>query len=99
MRPHPFDLILGVLLGILVREEPHRSRRWVARGRAKLRVQFRIGEGREATSRVVEEQDLLGPKNSVGHDDLTEGVLGDRGTTRANHVDISARQAQYGREV
>src|SRR6202050_5281759 len=94
MRPDFLDLLAGILLGVLVGEEAHRSRRSISGRSAQLRVQLVICECREPASGVVEQQYLCGSEYTVGNNEFRENIICNRGSAGSDNVDIGLRQTQ-----
>src|SRR5580658_3577000 len=67
MRSDFLDLLPGILLGILIGEEAHWSRRSISGRSAQLRVQLVICECREPAAGVVEKHYLCGSEYTVGN--------------------------------
>src|SRR5664279_5519516 len=53
-----------------------------------------VGEGEHAAVRVVDEDDLPGPKESLTDDQGPNLVLGDDSASVANHVGVALAQAE-----
>src|SRR4051812_39323753 len=90
MSPDEPDLLAGVLLGVAEREEAHRRRRGIAARRRELRIQLRVGEGRESAARVVQQHDLGGAQHTRRDDQLAEHVLGHGGGAGAGGGGVTA---------
>src|ERR1700733_2177404 len=99
MRFDFLDLFPGILLGVLIGEEAHWSRRSISGGSAQLCVQLVICEGREHAAGMVEKQYLSGSQYTGGNNKLTENILSYRGSAGSDNVEIAVRQTQYSREV
>ena len=94
MRPDFLDLLPGILLGILVGEEAHWSRRSISGRSAQLRVQLLICECGESAAGVVEEQYLCGSEYTVGNDKFPENIFCYRGSACSDNVYIGVRQTR-----
>src|ERR1700689_4378770 len=99
MRPDFLDLLQGILLGIFIGKESHRSRRSIPGRSAQLRVQLFICECSEPAAGVVEKQYLCGSEYTVGNDKFPENIFRYRGSAGADNVYIGLRQTQDSREV
>src|SRR5580658_6233950 len=99
MRPDLLDLFPGILLGVLVGEEAHRSRRRISGRSAQLRVQLVICECREPATGVVEQQYLGRSEYTVGNDQFRENIICNRRSAGSDNVDIGLRQTQDSRKV
>jgi hypothetical protein len=99
MRSDLPDLFQRILVGILVGEKAHGSRRSISGGSTQLCVQLFICEGCEPAAGMVQKQYFCGSQYTGGNNKLTENILGNRGSTGADNVEIAVRQTQDSREV
>src|ERR1700730_2562582 len=99
MRPDFLDLLPGILLGVLIGEEAHWSRRSISGRSAQLRVQLGICGCREPAAGVVEKQYLCGSGYTVGNNKFSENIFCYRGSAGSDNVYSGLRQAQDSRKV
>src|SRR5580658_4654198 len=99
MRFDFLDLLPGIFLRVLIREEAHRGRRSITGRSAQLRVQLVVCKCRKPAAGVVEKQYLFGSEYTGGNDKPTENIFCYRGSAGSDNVEISVRQTQDSREI
>src|SRR5580658_5131064 len=99
MRPDFLDLLPGIFLRVLIREEAHRNGRRITGRCAQLRVQILICERREPAAGVVEQQYLCASEDAVGNNNFPENLFRYRRSAGSDNVDIGLRETQYSWQV
>src|SRR5258708_1053821 len=96
MRPDFLDLLPGILLGVLIGEEAHWSRRSISSRSAQLRVQLVICECREPAAGVIEKQYLCGSEYTIGNNKFPENILAAIRHSSERFVTIDSVSDLYG---